>query len=169
MQPKPHLALVTGVEAAEQLKQFPAPVATGLFHIPNQLTWPLLVPQGGLQITLEPDNKDKQLTYGLVTGLIAFEENFYLVGRVDYAYGEGEHTTYFHLDWAQDRTLIESIAELGILGLTDKMPPKLSGKDEMVEHLTRVTTFVCQFDATELHRLKIQMIRMQEQAKTTRH
>lgn len=169
MQQKPHLELVTGAEAAEQLKQFPTPVSTGLFHIPNQLTWPLLVPQGGLKVTLEPDNKDKQLTYGLVTGIIAFEENFYLVGRVDYAYGEEEHTTQFRLDWSQDKTLIESIAELGILGLTDKMPPKLSGKDEMVEHLTRVTTFVCQFDATELHRLKIQMIRMQEQAKTTRH
>ncbi|ASS76362.1 hypothetical protein CIG75_16325 [Tumebacillus algifaecis] len=169
MQQKPHLELVSGAEAAEQLQKFPAPVQTGLFHIPNQLTWPLLVPHGGLKVTLEPGNTEKQLTYGLVSAIVAFEDNFYLLGHVDYAYGDVEHTAVFRLDWTQDRTLIESIAELGIIGLTDQMPPKLSGKEEMVEHLTRVATFVCQFDAMELHRLKIQMIRMQEQAKITRH
>jgi hypothetical protein len=169
MQQKPILELVTGAEAAEQLQKFPAPVDTGLFHIPNQLTWPLLVPQGGIKVQLSAENKEEQLTYGLVTGIIAFEDNFYLLGRVDYAYGREEHTALFRLDWVHDKDMIQSVGELGIIGLTHQMPPVISTKDEMVEHLTRVTTFVCQFDPMELHRLRVQIIRMNEQEKMTRH
>ncbi|MFD2171758.1 hypothetical protein [Tumebacillus lipolyticus] len=169
MQQKPNLELVSGVEAIEQVKKYPAPADAGIFHIPNQLTWPLIVPEGGLSVTLDPNNKEQELTYGLVTGIVAFEDNFYLLGRVDYAYGSEEQTAWFRLDWSIDKGMIESIGELGIIGLTNKRPPKLTSKEEMVAHLTAVTTFVCQLDEMELHRLRIQMIRMQEQAKLTRH
>jgi hypothetical protein len=164
---QPRLELVSGAEAVEQLRQFPLPVDTGILHIPNQLdelTWPMLVPQGGVQVSLQAGGEN-QLTYGIVTGIIAFEETFHLLGRVDYAYGEQEGTSLFRLDWQHDRQMIETIAELGILVLSNAKPPKMASKDELIAFLSDVPTFVCEIDKMELHRLHIQMIRMNAQEK----
>ncbi|MGZ4030909.1 MAG: hypothetical protein ACXVDJ_01845 [Tumebacillaceae bacterium] len=167
MEKQPRLELVSGAEAVEQLRQFPLPVDTGILHIPNQLdelTWPMLVPQGGVQVSLQAGSEN-QLTYGIVTGIIAFEETFHLLGRVDYAYGEQEGTSLFRLDWQHDRQMIETIAELGILVLSNAKPPKMASKDELIAFLSDVPTFVCEIDKMELHRLHIQMIRMNAQEK----
>lgn len=160
---QPRLDLVTGAEALDQLRQFPHPAGTGILHVPNQLTWPLLVPHDGITVQLE-ETKDQPLTYGIVTGIIAFEDTFHLVGRVDYAYGDFEDTVRFRLDWGSDTAMLEAIAELGILGFTREVPPERATKVELADYLSRVPTFVCELDAQELHRLKIQMIRMQAQA-----
>jgi hypothetical protein len=162
MEKQPILDMVSGKEALDQLRQYPHPQATGILHVPNQLTWPLLVPAGGLAIRLDP-NSETELTYGLVTGIIAFEEDFHLLGRVDCAYGEQEETVLFRLDWNGDREMIESIAELGIVGLTAEAPKTTATREELADYLGRVTTFVCQLEEAELHRLRIQMIRMQAQ------
>ncbi|MGZ4135654.1 MAG: hypothetical protein ACXVC1_08585 [Tumebacillaceae bacterium] len=167
MEKQPRLELVSGAEAVEQLRQFPLPVDTGILHIPNQLdelTWPMLVPQGGVQVSLQAGSEN-QLTYGIVTGIIAFEETFHLLGRVDYAYGEQEGTSLFRLDWQHDRQMIETIAELGILVLSNAKPPKMASKEELIAFLSDVPTFVCEIDKMELHRLHIQMIRMNAQEK----
>jgi hypothetical protein len=165
LEKQPRLDLVSGAEALEQLRQFPLPADTGILHIPNQLdelTWPMLVPQGGLDLNLQASN-EQQLTYGIVTGLIAFEETFHLLGRVDYAIGEHEGTTLFRLDWQRDRPMIETIAELGIVVLSGAKPPKIASKEALIAFLTDVPTFVCEIDKMELHRLQIQMIRMNAQ------
>jgi hypothetical protein len=162
MDNQPILGMVSGKEALDQLRQYPNPEATGILHVPNQLTWPLLVPAGGLGLRLDPSS-EAELTYGIVTGLIAFEEEFHLLGRVDCAYGEQEETVLFRLDWKSDREMIESIAELGIVGLTAEVPQTTATREELAEYLGRVTTFVCQLDEAQLHRLRIQMIRMQAQ------
>jgi hypothetical protein len=159
---QPRLDLVSGAEALEQLRQFPPPAGTGILYVPNELTWPLLVPQGGIKVQLEAGS-DKQLTYGIVTGIIAFEETFHIVGRVDYAYGDFEDTVLFRLDWGPDTAMIESIGELGILGLTNEVPPERATKEELADYLSRVPTFVCEIDPQEVHRIRIQMIRMQAQ------
>lgn len=162
MEQQPRLDLVSGAEAAETLRQFPLAVETGILHIPNQLTWPILVPQGGLYLQLQAGS-DTQLTYGIVTGIVAFEETFHLLGRVDYAYGSQEGTALFRLEWKQDRQMIEAIAELGIVVLSGEKPPKVASKEQLVEYLTAVPTFVCEIDKMELHRLQIQMVRMNAQ------
>lgn len=168
MEKQPYLGMVSGEEAMEQLRQFPLPVGTGILHIPDQeLTWPMLVPHGGVQLALQPGD-EQQLTYGMVTGLVVFEETFHLLGRVDYALGEQEHTAQFRLEWSQDKAMIESIGELGIVVLSDKVPPKFAGREELVGYLSTVPTFVCQLDAQELHRLRVQMIRMNAQAQFLR-
>lgn len=165
LEKQPRLDLVSGAEAMEQLRQFPLPADTGILHIPNQLdelTWPMLVPQGGLDLNLQVGT-EQQLTYGIVTGLIVFEETFHLLGRVDYAHGEQERTTLFRLEWLRDRPMIETIAELGIVVLSGAKPPKIASKEELIQFLTDVPTFVCEIDKMELHRLQIQMIRMNAQ------
>jgi len=163
MEKQPQLDVMRGAEAAEQVQQYPAPTATGVLHIPEQqITWPMLAPVGGLRVTLDPAS-EQQLTYGLATGIVAFEETFYLLGRVDYAYGAEEFTSLFRLDWTHDRHLLESIGELGIVVLTGQTPPQYASREELVAYLSEVPTFVCQFDETQLHRLRVQLIRMNAQ------
>jgi hypothetical protein len=162
MEKQPQLDLISGGEALEQLRQFKAPVHTGILHIPNQLTWPMIVPQGGLNLSLEKE-VEANLTYGLVTSLIAFEETFHLIGRVDYAYKEQEQTRLFRLDWQYDRDMIETIAELGIVVMSEEKPAVKATREELVAFLQDSPTFVCEIDAMELHRLRIQVIRMQAQ------
>jgi hypothetical protein len=104
------------------------------------------------------------LTYGMVTGLVVFEETFHLIGRVDYALREAEHTALFRLEWKADKAMLESVAELGILVLSDEVPPTFAEREQLVTYLSNVPTFVCQLEEQELHRLRIQMIRMNAQA-----
>jgi len=164
MEKQPYLGTISGEEAMEQLRRYPHPQETGVLHIPEQgITWPMLVPQEGISLVLDPAS-DKQLTYGMVTGLIAFEDTFHLLGRVDYAYGDDESTALFRLDWGPDKDMMESIAELGILVLSAQTPPKFADKNELLAYLSSVPTFVCELDAQELHRLRIQQVRMNAQA-----
>lgn len=162
MEKQPRLDLISGGEAMEQLRQFPAPLHTGILHIPNQLTWPMIVPPGGLNLQLE-QSEEAELTYGIVTSLIAFEDTFHLLGRVDYAYKEQEQTKLFRLDWKYDRDMIETVAELGIVVMSEEKPSVKATREELVEFLQKSPTFVCEIDPMELHRLRIQVIRMQAQ------
>jgi hypothetical protein len=144
-------------------QKFPLPVDTGILHIPEQeLTWPMVIPQGGLSLVLDPALEER-LTYGMVTGIVASEHGFSLLGRVDYAYAGQEDVALFRLEWALHREFLESVAECGILVLGGERPPASATKEEMADFLTRVTTFVCEFDPLELHRLRIQVIRMKAQ------
>ena len=164
MENKPILGMVSGKEAMEQLRHFPLPEDTGVLHIPlEDITWPMVIPRGGLKIQLDPASEDK-LTYGMVTGIIAYEETFHLLGRVDYAYGGQEDTVLFRLEWKQDRQMIEAIGELGIIVLSAVKPGNFPSREELAEYLATTTTFVCELDPQELHRLRIQMIRMNAQA-----
>ncbi|KEO83570.1 hypothetical protein [Tumebacillus flagellatus] len=164
MEKQPYLGLLSGQEALDELRKFPLPVGTGILHIPDQeLTWPMLVPQGGVHVRLAPGD-EQELTYGMVTGLVVFEDTFHLIGRVDYALRDAEHTALFRLEWNADKAMLESIGELGILVLSDEVPPKFAGREELVTYLSNVPTFVCQLDEQELHRLRVQMIRMNAQA-----
>lgn len=164
MEKQPYLGMVSGSEAVEQLRKFPLPVGTGILHIPDpELTWPMLVPQGGLSVTLQPGD-EQNLTYGMVTGLVAFEDTFHLLGRVEYALGEHTDTALFRLDWLGDKAMLESIAELGIVVLSHEVPPKFATREELITYLSTVPTFVCQLDDQDLHRLRVQMIRMNAQA-----
>ncbi|MBL0386691.1 hypothetical protein JJB07_08505 [Tumebacillus sp. ITR2] len=164
MEKQPYLGLLSGQDALAELRNYPLPVGTGILHIPDQeLTWPMLVPQGGVQIRLHQGD-EQELTYGMVTGLVVFEETFHLIGRVDYALREAEHTALFRLEWKADKAMLESVAELGILVLSDEVPPKFAEREQLVAYLSNVPTFVCQLEEQELHRLRIQMIRMNAQA-----
>jgi hypothetical protein len=164
MEKQPYLGMVSVAEAAEQLRKFPLPTGTGILHIPDpELTWPMLVPHGGLSVTLQPGDEQK-LTYGMVTGLVAFEDTFHLLGRVDYALAEHTDTAMFRLEWIADKAMLESIAELGIVVLSAQVPPKFASREELIHYLSTVPTFVCQLDDQELHRLRVQMIRMNAQA-----
>lgn len=162
MEKQPKLELINGGEAMEQVRQFPPAVHTGILHIPNQLTWPMLVPQGGLSLNLER-SEEAELTYGISTSLVAFEESFHVLGRVDYAYQEQEQTRLFRLDWQYDRDMIETIAELGIVVMSEEKPPIKATREELVAFLQQYPTFVCEIDPMELHRIRIQLIRMQAQ------
>jgi len=162
MEKQPKLELINGGEAMEQLRQFPPAVHTGILHIPNQLTWPMLVPQGALNLNLER-SEEAELTYGISTSLIAFEESFHVLARVDYAYQEQEQTRLFRLDWQYDRDMIETIAELGIVVMSETKPPIKATREELVAFLQQYPTFVCEIDPMELHRIRIQLIRMQAQ------
>ncbi|HEU4963531.1 MAG TPA: hypothetical protein VFV52_06685 [Bacilli bacterium] len=163
MDKQPQLDVVSGAEALEQVRRFPTPAETGILHIPEQdITWPMLVPTGGLSLQLDPDS-EQQLTYGIATGIVAFDETFHLLGRVDYAYGDQEETALFRLDYRDDQAMLESIAELGIVALSSQIPPKYAKREELVAYLTEVPTFVCQLDEMEAHRIRVQLIRVEAQ------
>ena len=164
MENKPMIGMVSGQEALEQLRHFPLPVDTGVLHLPvEDITWPMLIPYGGLKVRLDP-SAEEQLTYGMVTGIIAYEETFHLLARVDYAYGGQEETALFRLEWNQHRQMIEAVGELGIIVLSAEKPGNFPTREELAKYLATTTTFVCELDPQELHRLRIQMIRMNAQA-----
>lgn len=164
MEQRPSLDVVSGAEAMEQVRRFAPPVETGILHLPQEeITWPILVPQGGVQVELDPQS-EQQLTYGMATGIVAFDETFYLLGRVDYAYGEQEETAVFRLDYRYDQAMLESISELGIVALSAQIPPqRYTSREELVAYLSEVPTFVCQLDPMEAHRIRVQLIRMEAQ------